>query len=188
MDSLINEIEKYISVSEELRIDLTKIFELKQLDKSEKIIREGQFNVPLVFIENGILRCFILKNEKDITNAFYFENTFITDYEALLQSKAAKLNFEAIEASKVYILSAEKLFKLTETYPELREWGAKMAESLFAKVLGNNSMLKSDTPEERYLSMLHEKPKIIQRIPLHYVASYLGISQVHLSRIRKKVK
>lgn len=80
------------------------------------------------------------------------------------------------------------MFELTEKYPELREWGAKMAENLFANLLGNNAILKSDSPEQRYLEMLLEKPKIIQRIPLHYIASYLGITQVHLSRIRKKVQ
>jgi len=63
-----------------------------------------------------------------------------------------------------------------------------MAENLFTNLLGNNSMLKSDSPEERYLSMLQERPMIIQRVPLHYVASYMGITQVHLSRIRKKVR
>ena len=85
------------------------------------------------------------------------------------------------------MLSGKKLFELSETYPELREWGAKMAESLFTNLLSNNSMLKSDSPEERYMSMLEGEPMIIQRIPLHYIASYLGITQVHLSRIRKKV-
>jgi CRP-like cAMP-binding protein len=188
MESLIKEIEKYIAVSEALKIDLSKYFQLKELAKNDKLVREGQFNVPLSFISSGILRCFNLKNDKDITNDFFFENTFVTDYEALSQNKAAKQNFEAIEPAMVYILPAANLFELTETYPELREWGAKMAESLFAKVLGNNSLLKSDSPEERYLGMLQEKPMIIQRLPLHYIASYLGITQVHLSRIRKKVQ
>lgn len=188
MESLINEIEKHIPISEELKIELTKNFQLKRLEKNEKLVREGQFNVPLAYIESGILRCFNLKKDKDITNDFFFENTFVTDYEALSQSKAAKQNFEAIEPAVVYLLSADKLFLLSETYPELREWGAKMAERLFANLLNNNSMLKSDSPEERYLGMLNENPMIIQRIPLHYIASYLGITQVHLSRIRKKVQ
>lgn len=188
MESLIQEVEKYIPISDSLRADLILNFSSINLDKNEKIVREGQFNVPLAFITTGILRCFNLKNDKDITNDFFFENTFVTDYEALVQNTAAKQNFEAIEAAEVHVLSGEKLFKLTETYPELREWGAKMAESLFTNLLGNNSMLKSDSPEERYLRMLKEKPMIIQRIPLHYVASYIGITQVHLSRIRKKVQ
>lgn len=188
MHSLLKEIEKYITVSEALKIDLVENFQKIKLSKHEKLVREGQFNVPLSFIKTGILRCFHLKNDKDITNDFFFENTFVTDYEALLQNKAAKQNFEAIEAAEVYVLTAKILFQLTETYPELREWGAKMAENLFANLLGNNSILKSDSPEERYLSMLQEKPMIIQRIPLHYIASYLGITQVHLSRIRKKVQ
>jgi CRP-like cAMP-binding protein len=188
MDSLIQEIENYITVSENLRADLTKNFLYKNLAKNDKLVREGQFNVPLAFIASGILRCFNLKNDKDITNDFFFENTFVTDYEALSQNKAAKQNFEAIEPAVVYTLSAEKLFELTGTYPELREWGAKMAEKLFTNLLGNNSTLKSDSPEERYLKMLQEKPMVIQRIPLHYIASYLGITQVHLSRIRKKIQ
>ncbi|MBM1107666.1 Crp/Fnr family transcriptional regulator [Aurantibacter crassamenti] len=188
MDSLFQEIEKFITVSNVLKLDLHENFTIHHLKKNEKLVREGQYNVPLAFVKKGILRCFNLKNDKDVTNDFFFENTFVTDFEAFVHNKRAKQNFAAIETSEVHLISAEKLFKLTQKHPELREWGTKMTESLFTNLLSNNSMLKSDSPEERYTGMLQEKPMIIQRIPLHYVASYLGITQVHLSRIRKKIQ
>jgi len=188
MELLIKEIEKNIIISNNLKIELLKSFQKKELARNEIIVREGQYNAPLCFVSTGILRCFNLKEDKDITNDFFFENTFVTDFEALSKNNPAKQNFEAIEPAEIYMISTERLFKLSESYPEIREWGAKMAENLFSNLLKNNSILKSDSPSQRYLGMIQEKPMIIQRIPLHYVASYLGITQVHLSRIRKKVQ
>ena len=187
MNKLIENIKENIKVSQELENELTINFKLSTLKKGELIVREGQYNVGLFFICNGILRCFNLKNGTEITNDFFFENTFVTDYASLLKNNPARQNFQVIEKAEIYQISKDSLFRLADRFPELKIWGGKMAEQLFTQSLIKQSILKSDSPKERYLSILKEKPQIIQRIPLSLIASYLGITQVHLSRIRKDI-
>lgn len=188
MSKIIENIKKHINVSPELEKEILSSFKVEELKRKELFIREGQYNVSLAFIQLGILRCFNLKNGKDITNDFFFENTFVTDYGSLIENFPARQNFEVIENSIIQKISRDKLLALTAKFPELKTWGAKMAETLFTQSLKKQSSLKSDSPEERYISILQEKPEIIQRIPLSLISSYLGITQVHLSRIRKNLK
>jgi len=188
VNTLIESIKKYIRVSQKLEKEILSGFKVEKLNKKELFIREGQYNVSLAFIQSGVLRCFNLKNGKDITNDFLFENTFVTDYGGLIENMPARQNFEAIENSVIQKISRDKLLALTVKFPELKTLGTKIIETLFAQSLNIQSTLKSDSPEERYITILNEKPEIIQRVPLSLVASYLGITQVHLSRIRKNLK
>jgi CRP-like cAMP-binding protein len=186
MNELIEQIRKFITVVPDLESELRIAFEKRGLKKKTLFIGEGQSNVSLGFIEFGALRCYHLKDDSDITNDFFFENTFVTDYESFLKGIPARRNFEAIENARLFSISRETLFKLSERFPELKAWGGKMAESLFSQSLDAMACFKSDSPEERYNRILIEKPEIINRISLHYIASWLGITQVHLSRIRNK--
>lgn len=93
MVTLIAEVEKYISVNPSLKKDLMEHFTYEKLQKNELWIREGQFNLQLAFIKSGVLRCFNLRNEKDVTNEFFFKNTFVTDYDELLKKQASKAKF-----------------------------------------------------------------------------------------------
>lgn len=187
MEKLISEIKKFIKVDQELEAALKDAFVGKEYKKTELIVREGQFNVPLIFIDSGVLRCFNLKEAKEITNDFFLEDTFVTDFSALMNELPARQNFEVLEDAFLYTISKSTLLDLSGRYPILREWGAKMAEVLFTDSVRKQALLKSDSPEERYLSILDNQPILLQKIPLHYIASYLGITQVHLSRIRKKI-
>ena len=188
MSTIIENIKKHINVSQELEKEILSGFKVETLKRKELLIREGQYNVSLAFVQSGILRCYNLKNGKDITNDFFFENTFVTDYGSLIDNLPARQNFEVIEDAIIQRITRDRLLALTLKFPELKTWGAKMAETLLKQSLSKQASLKSDSPEERYLSILNEKPEIIQRVPLSLVASYLGITQVHLSRIRKNLR
>lgn len=186
MSELIRQIKTYIAVDKALEEKLLQQFEKRRLAKKEQFIKEGQQHVALAFVESGILRCYNIRESRDTTNDFFFENTFVTDYSSFLNLQPARQNFEAIEDTVLLTISREGLFALTEKFPDLRLWGAKMAESLFSQSLNSHAITKSESPEERYNRILIERPEIINRVPLHYVASYLAITQVHLSRIRNK--
>lgn len=186
MSELINQVKKYIPVDDRLGYALLQAFQRRTLNKKEQFIQEGQQHVALAFVESGILRCYNVRDSKDTTNDFFFENVFVTDYSSFLNLKPARQNFEAIEETVLQIISREVLFALTEKFPNLRLWGSKMAENLFSQSLDSHAITKSESPEKRYNRILTERPEIINRVPLHYVASYLAITQVHLSRIRNK--
>jgi len=186
--NLINNIKKHIDVGPILESELMANFKFITIRKGELVVREGQYNVELFYVASGILRCYNLKDGKDVTNDFFFEDTFFTDYGALLNNRPASQYFEAIEDAGLYKISRDRLIELSGKYPELKTWGGKMAEQLFAQSIAKQSKLKADSPKERYLSILDDTPQIIQRIPLSLIASYLGITPVHLSRIRKDLR
>lgn len=183
----VQSIRQYIPVSPALEEELRNEFVLKTLYKNELFIREGQCNASLAFLAKGMMRCFSTRNGKEITNGFILENVFVTDFQSLKAGAPAQTNYDALEDCQVYVISNQRLLALASRYPELQEMGNKLIESLYANLLRKTVLLKSDTPKERYLRIVEEKPVLLQRVPLHYIASYLGITQVHLSRIRKDI-
>ena len=187
MASFISAIKNYIHVSQDLEETLSKVIEKLILEKNEFFIREGQYNPRLAYLTQGSIRCHNIVNGNDITNAFLLNNQFVSDFSSLTQDIPCKRNFAAIETCELEYITKEKLFSLSRDFPELREWGAKIAEELFNDSMENQSELRSRSPEERYTHLIQRRPEVIQRVPLQYIASYLGITQVHLSRIRKKV-
>jgi len=188
MSELISAITKFISVSPALNDALTENFERITFSKKERFIKEGQISIPLGYISEGILRCFFNRDGEDITTEFFLPHFFLTDFSSFMSRKPATRNFECLEDAVIYTISQDKLFKLAAQFPELNDWGGRMAQQLFQQSLQNQESLKALSPEERYLHMISTTPELIQRVPLGCIASYLGITQVHLSRIRKNLR
>ncbi len=187
MDNLLANIRKQISVSTDLEMKVRSGFKVRELKRGELFIRVGQYAPKLAYVQSGILRCFSTRDGKESTNDFFFEDTFTTDFVSLTKNLPARQNFEALEQTVLYEISGEKLQKLEFLFPELGEWKTIVAGDLLHKSFNDQSESKLENPEQRYLQILRNKPEIIRRIPLVYIASYLGITPVHLSRIRKSV-
>jgi CRP/FNR family transcriptional regulator, anaerobic regulatory protein len=92
-----------------------------------------------------------------------------------------------LEACEVVQFSKEDIYKLYDRYPIFDRVGRVMAENAFLSLSSLNKMLTNEEPEERYLNLLKKRPELIEKIPQHYIASYLGIKPESLSRIRKRI-
>jgi CRP/FNR family transcriptional regulator, anaerobic regulatory protein len=159
----------------------------KKLKKKEVYFLEGEISRQVAFINKGCLRYYYLVNGEEHTGQFFFENSFYTDYESFLSGQPSRQNIDALEKTELLLLSRTDLYQFYETNPKFERFGRLMAENAYLGLRKRNNELLNLNPEERYVQLLRERPKVMERIPQHYIASYLGIKPESLSRIRKRI-
>jgi CRP-like cAMP-binding protein len=151
------------------------------------LLRQGETAKKIFIIKEGCLRQWQNHEGREITFQFFFENEMVASIESFRSNKPSALNIEALEPSTLFILSKKNFENLLSETPELKDFMMEMAfrrfnhySKLYLSFLKNN-------PVGRYMELIRNEPRIIQRIPQHYIASYLGITPVSLSRIRNKI-
>lgn len=157
------------------------------LQKKEIILNKGTTENYLSFVETGILRLFIPKIENDVTFGFVFKNSFISAYDSFLTQTPSEYSIETLTPTVLWRLSFNDLEDIYRSTAIGHEIGRKNAENLFLLKSKRELSLLNNTPEERYLNLFHERPELIQHIPLKYIASYIGVTPQALSRIRKRI-
>lgn len=162
---------------------------IKEINVDSKIIllREGEIATKIFFIKKGCLRLAFNKNGKDITFQFFFENQAVSSFESFSTNQPSQFSLETIEPSTLYVLHKNDLEKMIKDFPEIKLFMQEIMLSRFPRYAKLFLSFIKDTPMQRYLELLKNEPQIIQRVPQHYIASYLGITPVSLSRIRKRV-
>jgi CRP-like cAMP-binding protein len=159
----------------------------KKLKRKEVLLRQGEVCKQVAFISQGCLRYFYLVDGQEHTGQFFFENSFYTDYESFLSGEPSRQNVGALEKTELLLLRKTDLYKLYEENPKFERFGRLMAEQAYLGVRKRNTDLLNLSPEDRYRELLSKRPKVMTRIPQHYIASYLGIKPQSLSRIRKRI-
>ncbi|WP_213189522.1 Crp/Fnr family transcriptional regulator [Cloacibacterium caeni] len=171
--------------------DLEKIFSLhhlKELKKGDFFLKEKEISNSYLVLENGLMRSFVLDiDNNDITLEFFNENDAVIDASSLFQRIPSKENIQAITDCIVYEVYYDDFQELFHTIEGMREWGRmwftfQLFQSRYQKI-----EMITETAKERYLKLLKEKPQIIQQAPLKQIATYLGITDTSLSRIRKEI-
>lgn len=155
------------------------------------LLQEGKVSQHYIAIEKGCVRTFFHNAEgEEKTVQFFFENEGLSSFDSFLNNTPSFFTIETLEPSVIYRLPKKyTLQMLDELSHEPSYLQLIMRISLQRQTHYMNEFVSfiRDTPEQRYLNLLREKPQIIQRVPQHYIASYLGISKVHLSRIKSKL-
>ena len=163
-----------------------ELLTVTQLEPKTILIHEGAVADKIYFINQGCIRAWYNANGQEVTLQFFFEGETVTSLESFLNNIPSSINIETLEACNVSILSKADFFKLIETDVAVKDWFYKTAiEKLFTHTNRLLSLLKNK-PFDRYQLLLKEQPEMFQRIPQHYIASYLGITAVSLSRIRNR--
>lgn len=154
------------------------------------LLNEGETSKKLFLIEKGCIRVWFNNNGKDITTQFFFENNMVASVESFRKNTPSPVIIETIEPCIVWWIAKKDLDSILEEIkntPKLRDLFINgIFERTFDYMKHFISFIK-DTPQQRYLNLIKEKPQIILRVPQHYIASYLGITTVHLSRIKSKL-
>lgn len=185
--NLIQHISQLLPVSDELKHELLQITTVKELKKGDTLISKGERCNDIFFIDSGLLRGYYYNDEeKEITHWFAREGEFATSFYAFITRTASLEYIEALEDCELVQLAYSKLQHLYATFPETERIGRLLTEAYYIKLEGRLLGLQFTTAKERYDSLLGENPSLIQRAPLGYIASYLGITQETLSRIRAK--
>ncbi len=191
MDSALDNFKRHVlslvSMDEETFNLCLPYIELKTLEKNEFFIEYGRKANRLGYINSGLLRIFHLKDGIEVTSCFCSEGSFTTDIESFIEGTTAQNNIQAIEHSTIISISKEKLDILYSKSPAWQSAGMSIISKECARLSGRVSSLSFDTAKEKYRSILTHEPELIQRVPVQYIASYIGVSRETLSRIRQQV-
>lgn len=158
-----------------------------QYFKKHTLLKVGQIENYLSFVEKGIIRSFIPKEEKDITFVFAFENDFVSGYSSFLTQTPSIYQIETLTETILWRLKFEDLQTIYNETKIGNYIGRKASEDLFLKKSKRELSLLNETAEQRYLNLFKDQPKLISQIPLKYIASYIGVTPQALSRIRKRI-
>ena len=174
-------------MDEELEFVKSNISILK-LKKKQILIYENEIQKSIAFIYSGLIRSyFIDDNGKEINNAFFSENEFVTDYLAFIKQQRTKYTFECLEDCTLISIPFETVETAYERYKNFANFGRKIAEWALENRTKKYESFLFETAEERYLRFIAENKPILNRISLSHLASYLGIERQSLSRIRSKI-
>lgn len=173
--------------AEELSL-LDDLITFRTLKKGELLLTENQVCNEIVFIESGILRSFFFNHKGDeITNCFAFENEFMASFASFITQEKAEENVQALVDTKLQVLNRTALGKLYESGFNWQETGRKLTEMEFVNLQKRMVSFQKLSGAQRYQELYKNHQKYLQLIPLQYLASYLGVTPRHLSRIRKAV-
>lgn len=187
MDNLIiNYISKYIPLTEE-EIEIIKEQNLiRYFKKNELLLEEGEYAKECYFVLSGCVRAYYLMDGEERNTEFYIQNQSITPV-SYQTKKPSEYYLSCLEDCVLALGSDERNQKLLEKVPKLTTMIMQMSNEMLVQKVIEFDEFKTFSPEQRYLNLLEKRPDLVNRIPLYHLASYLGITQVSLSRIRKRI-
>lgn len=176
-----------LSISKILSQDQYKnLFEEIEVPAKSTLLKEGEIAKKIFFIQKGCARLWFNKQGKDITFQFFFEGEAVSSIESFRLNLPSKFSLQCLEPCSILTMKKSDFLKALDQSSESRKM---MEEILYQRLLEYQNLFFShitESPQERYEALLHNYPNILKRIPQHYIASYLGITSVSLSRIRNR--
>ncbi len=183
-----NHIEKFINLSDQDWDLLASHLQIKKLQKHDLLSEIGKVSNVVGFVMDGMLRHYYIQDGEEKTTYFYFENHFVTSYISCITQQPSKLSIEALSDCVLIVFPYSILQKLYDKNNTWQKFGRLIAEYIAMGLEERMVGLLMLSPEERYLELIKgNKMKIIERVPQHYIANYLGITPVSMSRIRKRL-
>jgi CRP-like cAMP-binding protein len=162
-------------------------FEEKKFKKKSILLNIGKLSNEVFYLINGCIRLYCEKNGEELSTYFFTENMFAGSYDSFLSRKPSKVAIETLEDCEVLVLTHESLESLYQVFPKMNEFTRMAIEQRFVLLHDLFISYLLNSPEERYLMLIKDRPELLQRIPQHQIASFLGITPVSLSRIRNRV-
>lgn len=186
MNPLIQKLKKYGPLSEQAEIALAKKTKHLTKKKHEYLLKQGQAFSSYFLIEKGLIRGYFLSNNKEVNAWFGAENEVYASILPVYANRPSFENIQFLEDSIVYSIAVDALNELYQLHPELNLIGRKIAEEVCMILEERITSLHTESATERYQWLIQKYPYLLQRVSLGHIASYLGITQETLSRIRKQ--
>ena len=183
---LVDRFKQISSLSEESEKLLYSLIKLQSIPKNEELQSIGKTCQTLYFLKSGLARIFYFHEGIDVTEGFYEPFCLIARVESLFGGLPSKKGIQVLEESEVWSISTKQLFALYEDHRDLERLFSRLFERSYVQTIQRIENLQFHTAEERYELLAKDQPEVLRRAPLKYIASFLGITQVSLSRIRAK--
>ncbi len=185
MDEIIASIvAQFGTLSSDARNDVKKVGQIRNVNKGDILVKEGDYSYELYFVAKGGARAYYLKDGKTITDWFAFENDFISSIVSFFLGVPSQHYIEVLEDSTLMALQLKDIEVLCDTYHDFERLARMSTTKTMLQLQQRIVSLQFKSSKERYDSLLEKYPQIELRAPLGDIASYLGITQETLSRIR----
>lgn len=184
MDTLKSYICAVAPLQKEACADLCSRFQLLQFPKGHRLFHAGRTEHRMYFIEQGIARAFCDTEEQELTFWFGMEGDIVLSYNSYIHGRPGYEHMELLEDSRLWAASVKEVRALYHSNIDIANWALKLAEQELIKTEQRFISRQTGTAQERYQDLLRIQPQLLQRVALGHIASYLGITQVTLSRIR----
>lgn len=186
-EPLLKFIQSNLPISDEILVNITDQFEERDFAKNDFFLKEGKVSNEYFFLAEGFMRAFTFDTDgNEITTYFYPKNRVVFEPASFFMRTISTENIQALSDCKGYSISFEKLNKLFHTIPEFREFGRAMLVKELVTLKQRTLAMINKTAEERYIALINLNKEIFQYAQLKQIASFLGVTDTSLSRIRKE--
>ena len=179
-------IANYVNLSEDEMQDIINRFKSKTVKKNDYLLREGETCKDLVFVQNGCLRLYYIRDDIEVSVWFAFPQSSAIEIYSFISGNPSNYFIQAIEESEVLYLPKTELNKLYQYQPKMQVMMRNFWEDVVLNLIDRFTALQKDSAEKRYLDLL-SKPEYLETIPQKYLASFIGVTPTSLSRIRKQI-
>lgn len=186
-DNLIQFVQSVLPMSTGKAEQLVEKFKPKKIAKNAYLLKEGSVCNETHFIEKGIMRSYIYDVEgNDITTAFSSPKMHTSDFLSFFKRMPSKEYIQALTDCETWYITYDDMQANFHAMPEFREFGRLNIINQYGVLKERMLSMIQQTAEQRYANLIHSNPEVIQHVPLKYIATYLGITDTSLSRIRKE--
>lgn len=179
-------ISKYISLDEDEKNALLSLDLFHSLKKGTVLLEEGQKSKQSYFVLKGCIRVYYIIDGEEKTTAFYTEQDALTPH-CVVKKAPSDYFISCVEDSILLVSDAEMSEEVNRKFPKFDTMCRLLSEELLAKQQIDFDAFKTSSPEQRYLSLIQKRPDLLQRVPQHQLASFLGIKPQSLSRLRARI-
>ncbi|MGB3586369.1 MAG: Crp/Fnr family transcriptional regulator [Tunicatimonas sp.] len=180
-------LEKDNLTAEELNTVVSQFTQVT-FKKNEYILQAGEVARNYYFVESGFARSYAIDTKgNDTTTGFYTQLQILIDWPSFFLKSPTKEYYQALTNCVVWQLGFDEFQKLFHSIEAFREGGRSRLVGSYFSLKRKNIAMITNSAKERYLQLVKEAPELVQNVPLKYIASYLGVTDTSLSRIRKKI-
>ena len=192
LKSLLDFLHSVYPLSEELKNHLIKTVKIKEIQKKKFLLKAGHVSNIICFIQKGLLRCFQVNDREEVSTWFMKEGDVIISVSSFYEQKISNEYIQALEDTILCYLSYSELMHIYKEYIGFNYNGRTLTEKYHTQWVEYTDAMRRKNARDRYFWMVNKFPELIQRVPSKYLASYLNMNEVTLSRIkgrprRKKV-
>lgn len=189
-DNFLQKFRGNFAVSDDKWDEYTGCFKRIEVPAKTILLHEGEVSKKAYLVQKGCMRVWFNNAGKDMTVQFFFEMNTVSSLESFKKNIPSLLTIETLEPCVLWYINKPDIEKIIDEIGDIPLLRKQLLDAVFSRTFNYMQHFFSfikDSPKQRYLNLVQQNPQIVLRVPQHYIASYLGISTVHLSRIKSAI-